>query len=211
MEEGGGAGLAAECVDEPPNSRLFVVLGKDAGKALIRERFAPFGDIQNICLVRDRLTSESRGVAYVKFARSSQACRAMEALHGRSLAPDTKPIKVPPGRPAPLAGPGAAVLRGDGRDEQAVATARWLLPVSRMLLSYARGKALVPPGQTGVGIGVGAWRAGAPLLLTSFLSRLVPAGPRGFRHFPADPRQPPLSQVAPWSQGLSTLRLFLCI
>ncbi|XP_019336144.1 RNA-binding protein 45 isoform X2 [Alligator mississippiensis] len=94
MEEGGGAGLAAECVDEPPNSRLFVVLGKDAGKALIRERFAPFGDIQNICLVRDRLTSESRGVAYVKFARSSQACRAMEALHGRSLAPDTKPIKV---------------------------------------------------------------------------------------------------------------------
>ncbi|XP_048724414.1 RNA-binding protein 45 isoform X3 [Caretta caretta] len=96
MEEGGGGGfrLSAECLDEPPNSRVFLVLGKDTGEALIRERFAPFGEIQDIWLVRDKRTHESRGIAFVKFARSSQACRAMEEMHGRSLAPDTKPIKV---------------------------------------------------------------------------------------------------------------------
>ncbi|XP_042678344.1 RNA-binding protein 45 isoform X2 [Centrocercus urophasianus] len=94
MEESGGFRLSAECLDEPPNSRVFVVLGKDAGEALIRERFAPFGDIQNIWLLRDKRTNESRGIAFIKFARSSQACRAMEEMHGRSLAPDTKPIKV---------------------------------------------------------------------------------------------------------------------
>nr|CAG31865.1 hypothetical protein RCJMB04_12j16 [Gallus gallus] len=94
MEESSGFRLSAECLDEPPNSRVFVVLGKDAGEALIRERFAPFGDIQNIWLLRDKRTNESRGIAFIKFARSSQACRAMEEMHGRSLVPDTKPIKV---------------------------------------------------------------------------------------------------------------------
>lgn len=95
MEESSGCRLSAECLDEPPNSRVFVVLSKDTGEALIRERFAPFGDIQNIWLLRDKRTNESRGIAFIKYARSSQACRAMEEMHGRSLAPDTKPIKVP--------------------------------------------------------------------------------------------------------------------
>ncbi|CAN8218928.1 unnamed protein product [Coccothraustes coccothraustes] len=94
MEESSGIRLSAECLDEPPNSRVFVVLGKDTGEALIRERFSPFGDIQNIWLLRDRRTNESRGIAFIKFARSSQACRAMEEMHGRSLLPDSKPIKV---------------------------------------------------------------------------------------------------------------------
>uniref|UniRef100_A0A8D0FH48 RNA binding motif protein 45 n=1 Tax=Strix occidentalis caurina TaxID=311401 RepID=A0A8D0FH48_STROC len=112
--EGSGFRLSAECLDEPPNSRVFVVLGKDTGEAVIRERFAPFGDIQNIWLLRDKRTNESRGIAFIKFARSSQACRAMEEMHGRSLVPDTKPIKVPPpGRagpflPASRAGRGAS-------------------------------------------------------------------------------------------------------
>ncbi|EMP35073.1 RNA-binding protein 45 [Chelonia mydas] len=101
MEEGGGGGfrLSAECLDEPPNSRVFLVLGKDTGEALIRERFAPFGEIQDIWLVRDKRTHESRGIAFVKFARSSQACRAMEEMHGRSLAPDTQPIPLQVLRP----------------------------------------------------------------------------------------------------------------
>lgn len=113
MEEASsGIRLSAECLDEPPNSRVFVVLGKDTGEALIRERFSPFGDIQNIWLLRDRRTNESRGIAFIKFARSSQACRAMEEMHGRSLLPDSKPIKVRRGLGGSEAGPGA---RGPGR------------------------------------------------------------------------------------------------
>lgn len=108
MEESSGIRLSAECLDEPPNSRVFVVLGKDTGEALIRERFSPFGDIQNIWLLRDRRTNESRGIAFIKFARSSQACRAMEEMHGRSLVPDGKPIKVQPGAGRGAPGPGRA-------------------------------------------------------------------------------------------------------
>lgn len=120
MEESSGIRLSAECLDEPPNSRVFVVLGKDTGEALIRERFSPFGDIQNIWLLRDRRTNESRGIAFIKFARSSQACRAMEEMHGRSLLPDSKPIKVRRGlgdragqrEPRRGAGPGAPASPG---------------------------------------------------------------------------------------------------
>lgn len=121
MEESGGFRLSAECLDEPPNSRVFVVLGKDAGEALIRERFAPFGDIQNIWLLRDKRTNESRGIAFIKFARSSQACRAMEEMHGRSLAPDTKPIKVRPGRAGafgPPSQPASIPARREGRSSR---------------------------------------------------------------------------------------------
>uniref|UniRef100_A0A8D0GNF2 RNA binding motif protein 45 n=1 Tax=Sphenodon punctatus TaxID=8508 RepID=A0A8D0GNF2_SPHPU len=93
MEEGVGFQLSAERQDEPPNSRVFLVLGKDTSEALIRDRFARFGEIQRVWLVRDKRTRESKGIAFVKFARSSQACRAMEEMHGQSLAADTKPIK----------------------------------------------------------------------------------------------------------------------
>lgn len=172
MEEGSGFRLSAECLDEPPNSRVFVVLGKDTGEALIRERFAPFGDIQNIWLLRDKRTNESRGIAFIKFARSSQACRAMEEMHGRSLVPDTKPIKVPPpGRAARFlpgsgargerAGPGGVV---PGRLPSAAAAEsgrpRSLRPElaaweGRVGLRGGNGE---PAPQRGAGGGGGRWR-----------------------------------------------------
>lgn len=51
--------------------------------------FSPFGEIQDIWVVRDKHTKESKGIAFVKFARSSQACRAMEEMHGQCLTPAT--------------------------------------------------------------------------------------------------------------------------
>ncbi|XP_036276625.1 RNA-binding protein 45 isoform X3 [Pipistrellus kuhlii] len=92
---GGGFRPGVDSLDEPPNSRIFLVISKFTPESLLRERFAPFGDIQDIWVVRDKHTKESKGIAFIKFARSSQACRAMEEMHGRCLGPyDTKPIKV---------------------------------------------------------------------------------------------------------------------
>ncbi|XP_049629397.1 RNA-binding protein 45 [Suncus etruscus] len=94
---GGGGGFrpGVDSLDEPPNSRIFLVISKYTPESVLRERFAPFGDIQDIWVVRDKHTKESKGIAFVKFARSSQACRAMEEMHGQCLSPnDTKPIKV---------------------------------------------------------------------------------------------------------------------
>ncbi|XP_059355521.1 RNA-binding protein 45-like [Carassius carassius] len=84
----------ASYLDDPPNSRLFLVTSKSITEETIREHFTDFGEIQDIRVVRDKQTKESKGVSFVKFAKSSQACTAMEEMHGRSLAEGTKPIKV---------------------------------------------------------------------------------------------------------------------
>ncbi|KAG2459648.1 RNA-binding protein 45 [Polypterus senegalus] len=80
--------------DEPPNSRLFVVTCKSTAEEVIRQTFAQFEGVQNISTVKDKHTKEYKGVAFVKFAKSSQACLAMEEMHGKCLTEGTKPIKV---------------------------------------------------------------------------------------------------------------------
>ncbi|XP_030642959.1 RNA-binding protein 45 [Chanos chanos] len=84
----------ASYLDDPPNSRLFLVTSKSITEDTIRQHFSPFGEIQDIWMVKDKNTKESKGVSFVKFAKSSQACTAMEEMHGKTLAEGTKPIKV---------------------------------------------------------------------------------------------------------------------
>ncbi|XP_020387291.1 RNA-binding protein 45 [Rhincodon typus] len=93
MEDSGSSRPMAN-LDHPPNSRLFLVISKSTSEEVIRENFSFFGDIQDIWVVRDKQNKDHKGIAYVKFAKSSQACRAMEEMHGKALTEDTKPIKV---------------------------------------------------------------------------------------------------------------------
>ncbi|KAJ8012729.1 hypothetical protein DPEC_G00045910 [Dallia pectoralis] len=81
-------------LDDPPNSRLFLVTSKSITEEIIREQFATFGEIQDVWVVKDKQTKESKGVSFVKFAKSSEACAAMEEMHGKCLVEGTKPIKV---------------------------------------------------------------------------------------------------------------------
>ncbi|XP_042369975.1 RNA-binding protein 45-like, partial [Plectropomus leopardus] len=83
-----------ENLDDPPNSRLFVVGSRALTEDELRESFSVFGDIQGVWVVKDRQTKEPKGICYVKFAKSSQACLAMEEMHGKVLAEGSKPIKV---------------------------------------------------------------------------------------------------------------------
>ncbi|KAJ8403367.1 hypothetical protein AAFF_G00351390 [Aldrovandia affinis] len=85
---------STDSLDDPPNSRLFLVISKSISEDVIREHFSVFGEIQDIWMVKDKQTKESKGVSFVKFAKSSQACTAMEDMHGKCLAEGTKPIKV---------------------------------------------------------------------------------------------------------------------
>ncbi|KAG8559511.1 hypothetical protein GDO81_017361 [Engystomops pustulosus] len=94
MEDNSGFRPSAGNLDDPPNSRIFLVVSKSLTEDMIRDRFAEFGDIQDIWVVKDRHTKESKGIAFVKYAKSSQACRAMEEMHGRCLGDSSKPIKV---------------------------------------------------------------------------------------------------------------------
>ncbi|KAM9345504.1 RNA-binding protein 45 [Symphorus nematophorus] len=83
-----------ENLDDPPNSRLFAVTSRSITEDQLRESFSVFGDIQGVWVVKDKQTKESKGICYVKFAKSSQACLAMEDMHGKVLTEGTKPIKV---------------------------------------------------------------------------------------------------------------------
>lgn len=83
-----------ENLDDPPNSRLFAVTSRSITEDELREAFSVFGDIQGVWVVKDKQTKESKGICYVKFAKSSQACLAMEEMHGKVLVDGTKPIKV---------------------------------------------------------------------------------------------------------------------
>lgn len=83
-----------ENLDDPPNSRLFVVTSRSITEDELRDSFSVFGDIQGVWVVKDKQTKESKGISYVKFAKSSQACLAMEEMHGKVLVEGTKPIKV---------------------------------------------------------------------------------------------------------------------
>lgn len=83
-----------ENLDDPPNSRLFVVTSRCVTEDELRDSFSVFGDIQGVWVVKDKQTKESKGIAYIKFTKSSQACLAMEEMHGKVLVEGTKPIKV---------------------------------------------------------------------------------------------------------------------
>ncbi|KAI9514926.1 hypothetical protein NQZ68_029773 [Dissostichus eleginoides] len=83
-----------ENLDDPPNSRLFAVTSRSLTEEQLRESFAVFGDVQGVWVVKDKQTKESKGISYVKFSKSSQACTAMEEMHGKVLVEGTKPIKV---------------------------------------------------------------------------------------------------------------------
>ncbi|XP_037638989.1 RNA-binding protein 45 isoform X2 [Sebastes umbrosus] len=83
-----------ENLDDPPNSRLFAVTSRSITEDDIRESFSVFGEVQGVWVVKDKQTKESKGIAYVKFSKSSHACLAMEEMHGKVVLEGTKPIKV---------------------------------------------------------------------------------------------------------------------
>ncbi|KXZ53325.1 hypothetical protein GPECTOR_7g1219 [Gonium pectorale] len=68
-----------EAVDSPHGSRLFIVCGKNVEAETLQVAFRPFGNVQNVKVIREK------GVAYVKYDKASSAALAMENLNGAVL------------------------------------------------------------------------------------------------------------------------------
>lgn len=66
-------------MDDPPGSRLFIVCGKSVEADVLSSAFSPYGNVQNVKVIRDK------GVAYVKYDLASSAALAMEVLNGAVL------------------------------------------------------------------------------------------------------------------------------
>lgn len=80
--------------DYPPFSRIFIVCSKNHKEEDMRQAFAPCGTIEDVWMVKDRMTKESKGICYIKFDKASSAAQAIESMDGKLVANDPKPIKV---------------------------------------------------------------------------------------------------------------------
>lgn len=89
-----GSGNADTSDDDPPMSRLFIFCDKVHSEKDIRKGFSDFGEIEDIRLIRDKDTNESKGFAYVKYARTSDAAKALEEMHGNTIGNSDHPLKV---------------------------------------------------------------------------------------------------------------------
>jgi RNA recognition motif-containing protein len=80
--------------DNPPFSRVFVVCSKTMKEEEIQEAFSAYGTVDDVWMVKDRMTKENKGICYVKFDKASSAAAAIESLDNKIIGSDPKPIKV---------------------------------------------------------------------------------------------------------------------
>jgi len=89
-----GGRTQANKYDDPPNSRLFIVCGKSITEDDFKDAFEPYGIIEEIWVLKDRVTNEPKGVTYIKFSKTSEAALAMEEMNGRCIGSHPRPLKV---------------------------------------------------------------------------------------------------------------------
>uniref|UniRef100_A0A182PSA6 RRM domain-containing protein n=1 Tax=Anopheles epiroticus TaxID=199890 RepID=A0A182PSA6_9DIPT len=82
-----------EISEEPPMSRLFIICGKQITREQLTKHFESDGTIEECVVITDRRTGQGKGVAYVKFNKTSAAARGLRK-NGTVVEGDTRPIKV---------------------------------------------------------------------------------------------------------------------
>ncbi|KAH0621530.1 hypothetical protein JD844_022920 [Phrynosoma platyrhinos] len=73
-----------ESFDHPPQSRLFLVLEEKVMTPEVWLRLSSFGPIDDFWPQMDKRTLEPTGAVFVKFARSSDASRALQEMRSLS-------------------------------------------------------------------------------------------------------------------------------
>lgn len=94
MGLGGGAVADRVNTDFPPFSRVFVVCSRGHKEEEIQAAFQQFGQIEDVWMVKDRMTKENKGICYVKYDKASSAALAIENMDGKLVGNEPKPIKV---------------------------------------------------------------------------------------------------------------------
>jgi len=63
----------------------------------MRELFAPYGELEDVKLITDRMTGRSKGFGFVKFVNEEDAAKALEELHDKEV--DGRNVQVTIARP----------------------------------------------------------------------------------------------------------------
>ncbi|XP_026763967.2 RNA-binding protein 45-like [Galleria mellonella] len=80
--------------ESPTYSRLFVVTEKKVTEEQLRDAFTTFGNVEDIRIPRDHNTGESKGIAYIKFSKTTEAAAALEEMNLKVLPNSNRPLKV---------------------------------------------------------------------------------------------------------------------
>lgn len=100
-------------VDSPPFSRVFVVCSKSHREEDVNAAFSQYGCVEDVWMVKDRMTKENKGICYIKFDKASSAALAIENLDGKVIGDEPKPIK------AMIASSKSSTVKTDYNDESA--------------------------------------------------------------------------------------------
>ncbi|XP_042447233.1 glycine-rich RNA-binding protein 2, mitochondrial-like [Zingiber officinale] len=75
------------------SSKLFIGgLSFDTNETALRDAFAEHGEIIEVKVICDRMTSKSKGYGFVQFSSQEAATIALQKMHGESL--DGRNIRV---------------------------------------------------------------------------------------------------------------------
>ena len=96
------------------SQKLYVGgLSWDTDENGLKEVFAPFGDIEEAIIIKDRETDRSRGFGFVSFTESEAASKAIEKINGTEL--DGRVLTVNEARDRNSRGGGRGNRGGGGR------------------------------------------------------------------------------------------------
>lgn len=79
---------------KPPYSKIFIVCSKELREEDLHAPFEKFGAIEDLYVPKDRTTGESKGVAYIKYQKTSSAAMAIQTMHQAVIPNSSKPLKV---------------------------------------------------------------------------------------------------------------------
>ncbi|KOB69334.1 RNA-binding protein 45 [Operophtera brumata] len=79
--------------DKPPHSRLFIVCRQHTKEVLL-PLFEKYGQVDDMYMPKDRNTGILKGIAFVKYNKTSSAAAAIQELHMKCIEKDNKPLKV---------------------------------------------------------------------------------------------------------------------
>ncbi|CAK1548104.1 unnamed protein product [Leptosia nina] len=80
--------------DHPVYSRLFVCCDRNIKEPQLRKAFEPFGTVEEVRIPIDHNSGEPKGIAFIKFAKTSEAAFALEALHGQSIEGSIRKLRI---------------------------------------------------------------------------------------------------------------------
>ena len=78
----------------------------------VREKFAAFGQVESVTLIKDKFTGQMRGFGFVEMPNAAEAQKAIAELNGKDL--KGRSLAVNPARPREERGGGGGGNRGGG-------------------------------------------------------------------------------------------------